>query len=350
MAFLQSRDKTKEDASFGFPVWRGRTYELTDGRIGVVKFIGKTVFKPGVEWIGLELSKGKGKNNGTVLGTSYFDCEKQKGVFVQIEKIKSEVSAKLGRTIQTDFLRKPGAIETGRNRDYSVLKMEFKDDNRGFLDEHTLEAHTGKSHMGDSSRSSEVKKEGAIETGRSNYDVMKSDRNLLDEGDFLSPHNLQAHTGKSHLGNSKVKSEQIRDEIRKAGALETGRADYEVLEKDKKHNRCPSDFLKPHNLAAHTGKKHLGNSEVKTVDIEEDIRKAGPIDIGRADYDTYKDDKYVERTSDFLKLHLLAAHTVNSHLGDSLTKSAALDELRKDGPLDIGRASDYTPYRERTDV
>lgn len=38
---------------------------------GVIAYIGVTEFAPG-SWIGLVLDEAKGKNNGTIQGTSYF--------------------------------------------------------------------------------------------------------------------------------------------------------------------------------------------------------------------------------------------------------------------------------------
>ena len=34
----------------------GRAYELKDGRVGTLKFEGKTFFKPGVVWYGFEVN------------------------------------------------------------------------------------------------------------------------------------------------------------------------------------------------------------------------------------------------------------------------------------------------------
>lgn len=46
------------------------TYELDDGRIGTLKFMGAVEFAKGT-WVGLELSDDfKGKHNGTVEGIS----------------------------------------------------------------------------------------------------------------------------------------------------------------------------------------------------------------------------------------------------------------------------------------
>jgi dynactin 1 len=61
----------------------GQTVEINaDGRLAIVKFVGATNFSPG-EWIGLELEDGTGKNDGSVQGVRYFDCEMGRGMFVK---------------------------------------------------------------------------------------------------------------------------------------------------------------------------------------------------------------------------------------------------------------------------
>jgi len=66
-----------------------RVYQLTDGRIGTCKFIGKTRFAKGT-WIGLALNDGhgKGKHDGTVYGKRYFRCRAGMGIFVKPDKIR----------------------------------------------------------------------------------------------------------------------------------------------------------------------------------------------------------------------------------------------------------------------
>ena len=61
---------------------------------GTVRFIGETEFAPGV-WIGIELHKGVGKNDGSVSGIRYFDCEKtgSYGIFVRKGMVKDETQA-----------------------------------------------------------------------------------------------------------------------------------------------------------------------------------------------------------------------------------------------------------------
>lgn len=60
----------------------GTVIELTDGRQATVRFVGSTHFATG-EWIGLELNEATGKNDGSVQGERYFDCEPGYGMFVR---------------------------------------------------------------------------------------------------------------------------------------------------------------------------------------------------------------------------------------------------------------------------
>ncbi|CAG7916106.1 unnamed protein product [Penicillium olsonii] len=60
----------------------GTVIELTDGRQATVRFVGSTHFAAG-EWIGLELNEATGKNDGSVQGERYFDCEPGYGMFVR---------------------------------------------------------------------------------------------------------------------------------------------------------------------------------------------------------------------------------------------------------------------------
>lgn len=49
---------------------------------GTVAYVGTTLFSPG-KWIGVILDEPKGKNNGTVMGKTYFSCKESHGMFVR---------------------------------------------------------------------------------------------------------------------------------------------------------------------------------------------------------------------------------------------------------------------------
>ncbi|XP_064382519.1 CAP-Gly domain-containing linker protein 4-like isoform X2 [Halichondria panicea] len=54
--------------------------------MGIIRFIGETEFAPGSIWLGVELRKPNGKNDGSVQGTRYFSCKPNHGLFVKPEK------------------------------------------------------------------------------------------------------------------------------------------------------------------------------------------------------------------------------------------------------------------------
>ncbi|KAL8346277.1 hypothetical protein RB598_000265 [Gaeumannomyces tritici] len=60
----------------------GQIIELSDGRQGVIRFIGRTSFAQG-DWVGVELDDDTGKNDGSVQGERYFDCPLGHGMFVR---------------------------------------------------------------------------------------------------------------------------------------------------------------------------------------------------------------------------------------------------------------------------
>jgi len=57
------------------------------GDEGVVRFVGQTSFREG-EWIGVELLRPKGKNDGTVQGVRYFESKPDHGLFARAHKLE----------------------------------------------------------------------------------------------------------------------------------------------------------------------------------------------------------------------------------------------------------------------
>ncbi|XP_019857363.1 PREDICTED: CAP-Gly domain-containing linker protein 4-like [Amphimedon queenslandica] len=53
--------------------------------MGTVQYIGQTDFAPGV-WLGVELKKPTGRNDGSVNGKRYFSCKTNYGIFVKPER------------------------------------------------------------------------------------------------------------------------------------------------------------------------------------------------------------------------------------------------------------------------
>ena len=50
---------------------------------GKIEYVGETLFKPGVTWVGIQYDEPVGKNDGSVDGHRYFTCEPNHGAFVR---------------------------------------------------------------------------------------------------------------------------------------------------------------------------------------------------------------------------------------------------------------------------
>eukprot|EP00970_Alexandrium_tamarense_P019442 scaffold14043_cov262-Alexandrium_tamarense.AAC.2 len=66
---------------------------------GIISHLGPVAFAPGSDWIGIRLtgpSVGKGKNDGSVKGTAYFECGGEKnGMFVKRSNVEKRTLTKL---------------------------------------------------------------------------------------------------------------------------------------------------------------------------------------------------------------------------------------------------------------
>ncbi|KAM9708329.1 LOW QUALITY PROTEIN: CAP-Gly domain-containing linker protein 4-like [Menidia menidia] len=71
----------------GSEVRLGERVLVAGQRTGVVQFCGKTSFAPGV-WLGVELDKPSGKNDGSVGGVRYFSCPPKHGVFAPPSRVQ----------------------------------------------------------------------------------------------------------------------------------------------------------------------------------------------------------------------------------------------------------------------
>jgi dynactin 1 len=60
----------------------GQKIHMKDNRTATIRFLGQTSFAPG-DWVGIELDDDSGKNDGSVQGTRYFDCQMGRGMFVR---------------------------------------------------------------------------------------------------------------------------------------------------------------------------------------------------------------------------------------------------------------------------
>ncbi|XP_031177160.1 CAP-Gly domain-containing linker protein 4 isoform X2 [Sander lucioperca] len=87
-AGLRSRTPSASSSVCGGPEVRlGERVLVVGQRTGVVKFYGKTSFAPGL-WLGIELDKPSGKNDGSVGGLRYFSCPPKHGVFAPPSRVQ----------------------------------------------------------------------------------------------------------------------------------------------------------------------------------------------------------------------------------------------------------------------
>ena len=72
-----------DDYKIGDRVW------VAGAKPGIIAYIGDTQFAPG-EWAGVVLDQPVGKNDGSVAGVRYFQCEAKRGVFSRVNKLTSK--------------------------------------------------------------------------------------------------------------------------------------------------------------------------------------------------------------------------------------------------------------------
>ncbi|KAJ2334749.1 hypothetical protein GGI00_001704, partial [Coemansia sp. RSA 2681] len=83
----------------------GQAVEVQGGR-GIIRFSGSTEFATG-RWLGVELEGPYGKNDGSVNGKRYFECQPDYGVFVRSSQVK----------LLTSSAGPDGAFASGQNAD-----------------------------------------------------------------------------------------------------------------------------------------------------------------------------------------------------------------------------------------
>ncbi|KAL1266162.1 hypothetical protein QQF64_001837 [Cirrhinus molitorella] len=83
-AVTSPTSNTAQDAASDFSV--GERVWVNGNKPGYVQFIGSTQFAPG-QWAGIVLDEPIGKNDGSVAGVRYFQCEDLRGIFTRPSKL-----------------------------------------------------------------------------------------------------------------------------------------------------------------------------------------------------------------------------------------------------------------------
>lgn len=92
-----------DDFRVGERVW------VNGNKPGFIQFVGETQFAPG-QWAGIVLDEPIGKNDGSVAGVRYFQCEPLKGIFTRpskLTKVQAEAEADGPQTIHASWATSP---------------------------------------------------------------------------------------------------------------------------------------------------------------------------------------------------------------------------------------------------
>ncbi|XP_021113220.1 CAP-Gly domain-containing linker protein 1 isoform X6 [Heterocephalus glaber] len=82
----ETQEEFVDDFRVGERVW------VNGNKPGYIQFLGETQFAPG-QWAGIVLDEPIGKNDGSVAGVRYFQCEPLKGIFTRPSKLSRKVQA-----------------------------------------------------------------------------------------------------------------------------------------------------------------------------------------------------------------------------------------------------------------
>ncbi|XP_064460859.1 CAP-Gly domain-containing linker protein 1-like isoform X2 [Ornithodoros turicata] len=93
-----------DDFIIGDRVWVNGT------RPGYIQYLGETQFAPG-DWAGVVLDEAVGKNDGSVSGVRYFQCEPKRGVFARLARLSRLPQPGLNGRTTTSTLVSPGKTQ-----------------------------------------------------------------------------------------------------------------------------------------------------------------------------------------------------------------------------------------------
>lgn len=102
----ETQEEFVDDFRVGERVW------VNGNKPGFIQFLGETQFAPG-QWAGIVLDEPIGKNDGSVAGVRYFQCEPLKGIFTRPSKLTRKVQAEdEANGLQTAHTRAASPLST----------------------------------------------------------------------------------------------------------------------------------------------------------------------------------------------------------------------------------------------
>ncbi|KAM9914823.1 hypothetical protein OXX69_000263 [Metschnikowia pulcherrima] len=171
------------------PVTLGQRVSVR-GESGVVRYIGSARFAPG-EWIGVELDRPHGRNDGSVQDIRYFECQNpgNYGVFVRADVLDETSSPRrnsaAGPDVKTvvhklQIKLKAAMEEIGRSKTtIAELQAELdkkgsaQDELEGSLEQATVELEYLRTHNTELTQS--------LESLREKYDILSTDYSIVNE-------------------------------------------------------------------------------------------------------------------------------------------------------------------------
>lgn len=188
------------------------------GEPGVVRFYGPTQFAPGY-WVGVELDSSRGRNNGSVQGVKYFDCDKpgNVGVFIRAEALDNSRPESPGAAAGPDVKAvvnklqvklKAAMVEIGRSKEsIEALTVQLESSRRQqeeleeSLEQSTVDVEYLRSH------NAELLK--LLESLQEKYDLLSADFSIVNEELEIHKELEAAVSSQEHLGPVSIEDFQI---------------------------------------------------------------------------------------------------------------------------------------------
>ncbi|KAG7193852.1 uncharacterized protein KQ657_005050 [Scheffersomyces spartinae] len=245
---------------------------------GTLKYIGRTQFAPGT-WYGVELDTKQGKNDGSVNGVKYFDCEKKNGlygVFVRIllldngnGKADNLIGADISNNVkqlQSKLLLATQEVDKYKKLIENYVSLHKQAVEKSTILESSLEsAVVDKEYLEDSN----LQMTAQLKELSMKYDELETDYQILKEESEI---NKQIETEIRHELEHNDHSEEVKLLISRNKQLEVALINLQKLSKESQ-SALRDEIQRLNNRIADSEKK-LGSTkdiELKLVEAESNI-------------------------------------------------------------------------------
>ena len=335
---------------------------------GIVRFIGETEFDDGI-FYGIELTSGNGDCDGSYDDVSYFQCLDNNGVFVKRRVLRRIAPKTINTTTATTKLLSSQSTNTviinNRDRKDSIdsiisYQSDISDiDNLSFTKKRNKNKKKKKrKKKRDKSKSdaNNAKTEKLVSREKWKNKIKKKKKQRKNQSrpatlgavDFSAMFNDRGGSSSTKKkGDDYYK--KARQELKKAGPREIGKIKYKGIKHDKKKRKKRNKKMSVDDISDlesdeiwtddddNNQNKKQREKEKEKERIKQELKKAGPRDIGKIKYDGLKLSKKQKQeleNSKFLDDNL-------SHNTRKLKKDISYDGTAlfgaKQGPQQIGK-------------